>query len=328
MNEAIRVLAGDVGGTNARLAIVEVADGRGTLVARQTVPVAEHDGLEAPLAAFLNDQGDAAPTLGCLGVAGKIDGRRIEGVNAAWVVDADSLQAAGALRRLDLINDFHAAARGVDLLGPDGLLDLGGGEVVAGKNQAILGAGTGLGQALRLPEGGGWRVVGTEGGHRGFAPRDPLQDRLLAWLRAQHGRVSTERVLSGPGLAATYRFLVEGEGRPACAEVEALPEADRPAAITAQAGEDPTCATVLELFVDVYGAEAGNLALTALAEGGVYVAGGIAPRLFTDPDRRAAFRRAFEDKARFADWMRRIPVKVVTDPDLGLLGAAAVAADG
>ncbi|RMG06498.1 MAG: glucokinase [Planctomycetota bacterium] len=323
-----RVLAGDIGGTHVRLALVEVDEERARVVAEERFAVAAHTGAAEPLRRFLRALGEGAPRRACLGVAGTVSGRRVEGVNTDWVVDADALEEATGLERVELVNDFFAAARGVDLLGPQDVLAVGEGRAArADQPQAVLGAGTGLGEALRLPApGNGWRVVGTEGGHRGFAPRTPLQDRLLVWLRARHGRVSTERVLSGPGLAAIYRFLVAAEGRPPAPDVESAPPLRQPERISALAEEHPTCAEALSVFLDVYGAEAGDLALTVLAGGGVYVAGGIAPAVLGPPVRRARFRRAFEDKGRLRSFVAAIPVWVVTSPHLGLLGAAAVAA--
>lgn len=333
------VLAGDVGGTNARLALVEVAAGRAVLRARAQVAVAEQAGLEGPVSSFLGVHLGGAPApRACIGVAGTIIGRaaRVAGVNMPWTVDAEALERACGLPAVSLINDFHAAARGVELLGPQDVEPVGsleGRPPEPGHPVAILGAGTGLGQAFNLTLPGGRRlIVPTEGGHRDFAPCDPLQDRLLVWLRGRHGRVSTERVLSGPGLVATYRFLVEAEGRPPCPQVEAVAPAEQGPAITRQAlgdghdGGHPTCVAALEVFVDVYGAEAGNVALTVLATGGVYLAGGIAPTVLTRPDLAARFRRAFDAKGRLRDLLDAIPVWVITNPDLGLLGAAAEAA--
>lgn len=325
----MRVLAGDIGGTNARLALVDVDGGAARVVAKERVAVAEQEGIEAPIRAFLARHGGVRPAT-CLGVAGTIVGRHAEvaGVNMPWRVDAAAVEAACGLPRVELINDFHAAARGVELLAPGDLCALGGGAPRPGTPRAILGAGTGLGQAFMVPlADGGWRIVSSEGGHRDFGPRTPVQDRLLAALRAQHGRVSTERVLSGPGLVATYRFLVGSEKRPACPAVEAAPatEVGRTISTLGVEAQDPTCQAALDLFLDVYGAEAGNVALTVVATGGIFIAGGIAPDVLTRPGPGAAFRRSFEDKGRFADLLRSIPVWVVTSPDLGLLGAAAEA---
>lgn len=330
----MRVLAGDVGGTNARLALVDVEGGRAVVRARAQVAVAEQTGLEGPVSAFLAAHADGGPPpRACIGIAGTIVGRqaRVAGVNMPWTVDAEALERASGLPQVELINDFHAAARGVELLGEADLHTIPPTdparpvEPAHGQPQAILGAGTGLGQAFILPlPDGTRRIVPTEGGHRDFAPRDPLEDRLLAWLRTKHGRVSTERVLSGPGLVATYQFLCEAEGMPRCPEVDAATGAAQGPEITERglASTHATCVKALETFVDVYGAEAGNVALTVLATGGVYLAGGIAPRVLTRSDMTTRFRRAFDDKGRFRDFLDSIPVHVIINPDLALLGAA------
>lgn len=317
MSETQRVLAGDVGGTNLRLALVELRPERpAKVISAKTVPVAEHRSLAGPVAAFLDDLNER-PTRACLGVAGTITGRVLQGVNLPWTIDADALEQELGLERLLLINDFHAAARGVEALGREGWRQLAGNEPDPSAPVAVLGAGTGLGQAFLIPGPSGRIVVATEGGHRDFAPRNPLQDHLLAWLRARHGRVSTERVLSGPGLAAIYEFLVEDQGHPRAPEVEAAHE--HPPAIAAS--HHPTAAHALDLLVDVYGAEAGNVALTGLARGGVYLAGGIAPQILEGP-RLARFLCAFHDGGRFSDYLRSLPLRLIVDPRLGLVGAA------
>ncbi len=321
------VLAGDVGGTNVRLALVELSGTSARLGLRSDYRVAEHGSLEEVVASFLAGLGSAPPARACLGVAGTLESeRRGTGVNLPWALDADALEARCGLERVRFVNDFHAAARGVEWVGPEGLLPLGGGPARVGAPIAVLGAGTGLGQAFLVGEPGQRRVVPTEGGHRGFAPADPLQDRLLAWMRPRYGRVSTERVLSGPGLAETYRFLVEAEGRPPAASVEEVPEPEQPLAVS-QAGlaGEPTPRAALELFVDVFGAEAGDVALTVLARGGVYLAGGIAPNVLRAPALQARFRRAFEQKGRLEPVVAPIPVWVVLEDALALLGAAAEA---
>jgi len=319
------VFACDVGGTHARLALVELEGGRGSagrgarVVEREVVRVAEHAGLLEPLQRFLADHG-ASPTRGCVALAGTVrDPRRVQGLNLPWAVDAVELEARCGFERVLLINDFEAAARGVDALGPDDLLQLQG-RPDPGRRRAVLGAGTGLGQAFLLPAPGGTLVVPTEGGHRSFGPDTPLQDRLLAHLRGIHGRVSTERVLSGPGLENIYRFLLE-EGQPACPTVDDA--SDRPAAISAS--EHPTCRQAVSVFLEIYGAEAGNVALTVLAEGGVFLAGGIAPKLLAASDRQQLLRSWFVRKGRFREYLEGVPLAVVTQPCLGLLGAALAA---
>ncbi|MCA8924809.1 MAG: glucokinase [Planctomycetes bacterium] len=309
------VFACDVGGTHARLALVEL-EGKPRVVAREVVRVVDWPGLLEPLRAFLAAH-RAAPRLGCVALAGTVrDPRRVQGLNLPWAVDAEELEAQCGFERVLLINDFEAAARGIDALGPEDLLLLQG-QPNPERPRAVLGAGTGLGQAFLLPSPAGTRVVPTEGGHRGFAPTTPLQDRLLAHQRAIHGRVSTERVLSGPGLAAIYDFLLS-EGRPACPTIGDA--TDRPAAVAASG--HATCQEALGVFLEIYGAEAGNVALTVLADGGVFLAGGIAPKLLADPARQELLRGWFVRQGRFRDYLEGIPLAVVTEPNLGLLGAA------
>jgi len=322
------VLAADIGGTNARLALVRTtpAGVRPEVLARRDVAVADHAGLAEPLAAFLAEHGRPA-RVGCLAVAATVDDeRRVTGVNLPWTIDADELERRDDLDRVAIVNDFYAAARGVDQLGPGDVRPLGEGRAAPGEPRAILGAGTGLGQAFLVPAAGGTRIVPTEGGHRDFGPRDAVQDGLLRFLRGRHGRVSTERVLSGPGLAATYAHLV-AEGRPPAASLDpGDPGAPREVTVRAAAG-DPTCAEAVRVFVDVYGAEASNVALTVLARGGVFLAGGIAPALFEQAALRERFVAAFLDKGRFRVWLEEVPVWVIQTDDLGLLGAAAEAAE-
>lgn len=315
------VFACDVGGTNARLSLVELG-GQPRVVAREVVHVAAHPGLLEPLRAFLATH-DASPARGCVALAGTVqDPRRVQGLNLPWAVDAEELERECGFQRVRLINDFEAAARGIDALGPGDLLLLQGQPDPAAR-RAVLGAGTGLGQAFLLPGRDGPHVVSTEGGHRDFAPTSAEQDRLLAHLRGIHGRVSTERVLSGPGLAAIYGFLL-AEGHPACPSVD--PARDRPAAVASSA--HPTCQRAVDLFVEVYGSEAGNVALTVLATGGVFLAGGIAPKLFGDaPQRQARLRECFAAKGRFRALLEGLPLAIVTQPNLGLLGAALCATD-
>lgn len=321
------VLAGDIGGTHIRLALFRAEAQPLRPFARTTVYGADHDGLTEPVRAFLAAN-DVRADVACLGIAGTVDGRVVHGVNMPWPIDADALERGAGIPRVTLINDFHAAARGVEQLeaGQD-TLPLGGEAADPTRPIAVLGAGTGLGQAFLIPAPGGHRVVPTEGGHRAFAPRDDQQDALLKFLRARHGHVSTERVLSGPGLAAIHDFLV-AEGRPSHPDVAAADHPGRRISELALAPTpDPTCVEALGVFVRVYGAEAADVALTVLA-GQVFLAGGIAPQILAGATHQAAFRQAFEDKGRFSSWLARVPVQVITNGELGLLGAAGEALSG
>lgn len=322
------VLAGDIGGTHVRLALAREAGGGVELLHTSVVEGATQPDLATPVRALLDVHG-LRPDAACLGVAGTVEGQRVSGVNLPWPeIDARALERACGIGRVTLINDFHAAARGVEQLGEGDALTLNPGHAEPGEPVAVLGAGTGLGQAFLVGPLGRRLVLATEGGHRDFAPRDALQDRLLAFLRARHtGRVSTERVLSGPGLLAIYEFL-RAEGRPGDPEVDAAwgqSGAGKLLSTRGVANAHPTSAAAVGVFVDVYGAEAGNMVLTLLTRGGVWVAGGIAPDLFADPAQAAAFQRAYLNKGRFQPLLAEVPVRLVTHPALGLLGAAAEA---
>jgi glucokinase len=256
--------------------------------------------------------------------------------NLPWVVDGRALSQRLAIPRVLLVNDFHAAALGVTAVGPDHLEPLGGGPPVARGPIAVLGAGTGLGQAFLVwsQSDGRYQVLPSEGGHVDLAARTPLEMGLVEFLTGKYGRVSCERVLSGNGLVDVFSFLSQ---EPACRglirpETTALlaspaPGNDPPAVISqrAMSGADPVCEMALEIFSSVLGAVAGNLALMVLATGGVFVAGGIAPRVLSFL-RRGAFREAFDRKGRLHTLVERIPAYVVTHPQPGLLGAAAIAA--
>lgn len=299
----MRILCGDIGGTNTRLALWEA----GRLTAERTYASADWGGLEGPVGDWLAASG-VRPDRACFAVAGPVIGQRSRTTNIPWVVDGPAL--SGTLGcPVRVINDFHAAARGVGLLGPgDGVL-LSGGPAVPGAPRAVLGAGTGLGEAYIV----GDHVVPGEGGHAEFGPGDARDLRLTAWLFGRNGRASWEDVLSGPGLVNLARFLhaERGEAPP--------PWIDAPDAPARVAAEDPEA---VAWFCELYGAEAGNMALRVLALGGVYLCGGIAPRLLPQL-RGEGFRRRFLAKGKLGAAIRDVPVTVVTHPGLGLLGAAA-----
>jgi len=322
------ILAGDAGGTKTLLALFEPGDGAPVLMREATVPSREFDSLEAIVERFLaaGPRGDI--TAACVGIAGAVvDGRSVT-PNLPWVVDEGRLAATiPAAPRVRLLNDLEATAHGIWALGEDELVSLQWGALRRG-NLAVIAAGTGLGEAIVVIDGGRRTVIATEGGHADFGPRGELEEDLLRHLRKEFGRVSCERVLSGPGLMNVYRFLRDtGVARESPHTAELIAAGD-PAAVVSELGMDGAdrlCAMALGVFVSVYGAEAGNLALKALALGGVIVAGGIAPRML--PALRAgSFVAAFRDKGRLSSLMETIPVLVVLNPKTALLGAARVAA--
>lgn len=319
------ILAGDVGGTKTALALFR-AGAELRLVAEATYPSAAAQGLEPLVRRFLADHGAPAISVACFGVPGPVVDNRATPTNLGWTLDAPALAAAIPAGRVLLVNDLEATARGILELGPGDVVSLQPGRPRAG-NQAVIAAGTGLGEALVVRDGARHLVVATEGGHADFAPRGPRQVALLAFLEAELGHVSVERVLSGPGLVNLYRFAraTRGAGEPAWL-TDRLASGDPAAVISeaALAGADAACAEALELFVAIYGAEAANLALKGLALGGVYVAGGIAPRIRARLE-DGAFVRAFRDKGRFAGVMEGIPVRLVLEPRAALHGAARIA---
>jgi glucokinase len=319
------ILAGDVGGTKVQLALYDEGGEVRKPVRADRLASRDHGTFEDAVRAFLGP----APrvTRAVLGIAGPVVGNRCEATNLPWVVDGGSLAGALGGARVRLLNDLEATAWGIGSLAPADLETLQAGEPEAG-NRAVIAAGTGLGEALLAFRDGRWHPSPSEGGHADFASRDPLEDELLLWMRARHGRVSYERVLSGRGLAAIHRFLREtARGDEPAAVARAFDAAEEPAAVVTEAALDGSCeraAIALGVFVGVYGAEAGNLALKALAVGGMYVAGGIALRILPAL-RDGRFVRAFSAKGRLSPLLARIPVHVVLDPQAPLWGAAVLA---
>lgn len=303
-----RVIAGDIGGTKTLLRCVEAT---GEVSAEQrfdSVAFASFDDLFSAFLPLVPGVVDAA----CFAVAGPVFGGRAEVTNIGWIMDAAHLEGRFAIRRVSIINDFYAVALGMPLLAHEDLISLNRGVRDRTAPMAVLGAGTGLGQALVTHGAGGWVVIPGEGGHADFAPQDEEQARLFVALsRKYHGHVSWERLLSGTGLQNIYEFLT---GRIA-----------EPAAISslAEAGDEAAVRT-MRVFADIYGAEAGNMALRVLARGGVFLAGGIAAKnvpFFTD----GRFLEAFLRKGRFRELVESVPVDLVVDETVGLMGAVEMA---
>ncbi|HTR03374.1 MAG TPA: glucokinase [Thermoanaerobaculia bacterium] len=325
----MRVLAGDVGGTKTALAIVEIGGRRCRVLRHERYHSADHRGLEEIVVDFLSAERGALPAAAGFGVAGPVRAGRARITNLSWRLDERRLSRRTGIRRVVLVNDFGANARGLRYLGPRQTATLARGRPDAHGPIALLGAGTGLGQAVLLRVDDRDVVVASEGGHVDFGPRTPVEDRLDAFLRRRFGRTTRERILSGSGLGLVYDFLLrDGAARsgPAAA-LEIRTAEDRAAAISrlGLAGRDPLARKALALFVTIYGSEAGNLALQYRATGGVFVAGGIAPKILKAM-KAQAFLRSFRDKPPMKPLLADIPVRVVLDDNLGLYGAAAAAA--
>ena len=302
----MRWLAGDIGGTKTLLRCVD----DGAVVETVRYESGAYGSFDELLRDFLGRIGGSVDAA-CLAVAGPVVHGRAQVTNLGWVMEEEALARAFSIPRVALINDFTAVALGVPLVGEEERVSLQQGERDRQAPVAILGAGTGLGEAFLTWHAGVHHVIPTEGGHQDFAPQDEEQTRLFLYLHARYGHVSWERLVSGMGLVNIFTFL--GGEEIEAAEIAAL----------ANAG-DPRARRTAEIFVDLYGAEAGNMALRVLARGGVFLAGGIAAKnisWFTD----GRFIEAFVRKGRFRRFNETIPVDVIVNQEVGLLGAADLA---
>jgi glucokinase len=326
----MRILAGDIGATNARLAVVEWANDGPRFLEEAHYESTRYEALEPILRDFTGSLG-SPPEVGCLGVPGPVvDGGAVLTI-LGWEARERSLAEAAGIPGLRILNDFEAVARSVPLLDEGDLAVLQEGTAPgAGGSRppvAVVGAGTGLGHAYLTWNGEVLQVYPSEGGHTDFAPRTPLEWQLRDYLAARYGRVSCERVVSGPGLMNVYRFLADTGWAPESPGVRDEMALEDPAAVIASRGlegSDPLCEKALEIFVSCYGSQAGDVALVLRSEGGVYLAGGISPRIL-EWLRNGSFLEAFLGKGRLRPFLERVPVKVILNPRAGLLGAAAFA---
>jgi len=313
------ILAGDIGGTNARLAYFQPQNGHLNLVSERVYPSREHSEFGEIVTQFLKDSG-SRPEVACFGIAGPVRDGRVETSNLPWVIEQSRLAKQISLPSTWLINDLEASAWGI------GALNHVSGHVSG--NQAVIAAGTGLGQAGLYWDGSHHQVFACEGGHCDFAPQGELQIELLRYLAARFEHVSYERILSGPGLVNVYEFLRDRGKEKETPEFAAeLKNGDAAAAISRAAidGTSTLAVQALDLFIDVYGAEASNLALKTMATGGLFLSGGISPKILSKLQ-GPKFMQAFVHKGRLRPLVESIPVQVVTNEKAGLLGAARCAA--
>jgi len=317
----LSLLAGDVGATKTNLALFTAERGPLRFLAEATFQNHSHHGLEEVVERFLADRG-LAPEAACFGVAAPVEDGPIQMPNLGWVIDGPSLAKSLGVNRVVVLNDLEATAHGVGTLAPDRFAVLNPGVPRRNATAALIAAGTGLGEAILYWDGARHRVHASEGGHADYAPRDAEQIALLARLRERFGHVSWERVVSGPGLGNVYDVLDLEETPELARAIASAADANAAIAEAALQGASARCVRALDIFVTSFGAEAGNLALHALAAGGVYVGGGIAPKLLRKLQ-DGGFMRAFCDKGRLAPLLQSIPVQVILDPTTALRGAAA-----
>ncbi len=321
------ILAGDVGGTKTDLGLFQQSAGALTLVREHRYATAQFNSLEAVCVEFVGT--GTAVNAACLGVPGPIIDGRAHATNIPWELSSDSLSRTLKGVPVRLLNDLTAIAYGVVHLKPAEFAVLHRAEnPPAHGNIAVLAAGTGLGESALVWEGDKYYAVASEGGHSDFAPRSAEQIELLKFLTGEFGHVSYERVLSGPGLWNIYRFLRRESGAEEPAWLSAqIAVGDPSAAVSgaALAGRDPVCVHALTMFCDIYGSEAANLALKVLALGGVYLGGGIGPKILPMLT-GGAFVKGFLAKGRLNEILRRMEVRVSLNPAAGLLGAAHYAA--
>ena len=362
----MKVLAGDIGGTKTLLQIADVTEDHYQILYEQRFESQRYDDFLSMAQTFLASAPHTAVTAiedACVAVAGPVEsaktGQHAKVTNLPWDIEARSLAAVLRLPRLLLINDFQAIGYAIDALGSDDFVVLQSGQCQPRAPRIIIGAGTGLGVAQMIWQAGRYHVISSEGGHADFAPADEVQMALLRYMQRsfspcreaqvspearcrERPHVSYDRILSGPGLAHIYRFLLEAASSVApmqspllqpevafglpppapCMDAQVPPDA---ATISAMASTDPVARQAVEMFVAIYGAQAGNLALFNLAHGGVYIAGGIAPKIL--PYLQAGdFMRSFSSKGRMEALMAAMPVSVITHAKVGVMGAARAAA--
>ncbi len=320
------ILAGDVGGTNTRLGLFEITRGRFRLLSEKTYLSKNYKGLENILVNFLKGQREIVAA--CFGVAGPVTEEVIVATNLPWWIDIQSLQKLLSLKKVEVINDLVANAYGISVLKKGDFEILNAGRIRKGT-QALISAGTGLGEAILFWDGKQYVPSPSEGGHAEFGPRNHLETELFNYLSDRFDHVSYERVLSGEGLFHIYQFLRDSKrfgSEPSWLSEEMKGE-DPPEVISEMARhrKSKLCWKALDLFTSIYGAAAGNLALQVMAVGGVYVGGGIAPKIIWKL-KDGTFMKAFKDKGRLSRIVAQIPVKVIMNERTALLGAASRAA--
>ena len=319
---SVAVLSGDIGGTKTRLAMCAVSGAHVQILREQTYPSRNYAAFEELLGDFL--RGTEIPQRAAFGIAGPVQGRVAQTTNLPWRIDTDELQTRFGFAWCILLNDLEATAYGLTALSGDDLLILHPGSPQAAGNAAVIAAGTGLGEAGLYWDGWQYRPFATEGGHTSFSPGNEMEIALLQHLQQRYGHVSWERIVSGPGLADLLGFLCLYRSRsvPEWLQQE-MRRGDAAAAIAnaALTGRDALCREALHWFVRLYGAEAGNLALKMMSRGGLFVGGGIVPKILSFLQ-QGAFLEAFLSKGRMRPLLETMPVRVILNDRAALYGPA------
>ncbi len=320
-----QLLAGDIGGTKTLLHLSQLTATGLVTLHEASYPSANFKHLSPIVRQFLREAENSDPiAAACFAIAGPVQNDQSLVTNLSWQLDARQMEPDLGIAQIRLINDFAAVGYGILALQPEDVVVLQDRPKVSQAPMAVLGAGTGLGEALLIWQGDDYAVQATEGGHADFAPRTDLEVGLMTFLRSRHGRVSVERVVSGQGIYNIYEYLRSASFAVASDAVEAQFEQKDPAAVIAThalANSDILCAKALELFVAAYGAEAGNLALKSLPYGGLYLAGGVGAKILPKLQ-DGTFLENFSDKGRMRSLLENISISLIINPKVGLLGAA------
>jgi glucokinase len=320
------LLAGDIGATKTSLGVYSMEKGPREPIVEETFPSGQYPTLEVLAGEFLA-QANLDVERAVFGVAGPVVGDQATITNLPWAIEGSQLKKKLNLTSVLLLNDLKAVAQGVPLLDPDELYTLNKGDPIRGGTKAVIAPGTGLGEAFLTWDGSRYRAYASEGGHADFAPTNPLENNLLHYLQEKWDHVSYERICSGMGLPNIYAYLRDsGYAEEPVWLAEQLAVAKDPTPVIVKAALDTEtscelCKTTLKLFISVLGSEAGNMALKVLATDGVYLGGGIPPRILPAL-KQEAFMQAFLNKGRLADLLKNIPVYVILNPKIALLGAA------
>jgi glucokinase len=312
------ILAGDIGGTKTNLGLFDIQQGRLNRVAEKRYPSREHSGLEEIVADFVVVTGVKATAAG-FGIAGPVVDNRVHTGNLPWIVDGATMAKQLGLERVRLMNDLEAAAFGISVMGPADLETLHDGVPAPQAPRVVIAAGTGLGEAILFWDGTKHIPTATEGGHADFAPQTEQQVDLWKFIKARSEFVSNELILSGRGFKTLHEFLNPSVQHPGFddSSIDPAPEITR----MALSKECPVCVAVLDLWVEIYGSEAGNLVVRCVARGGVYVAGGIAVKILPLL-KNGRFAAALQQKEKMTDFLAQVPIHVVLDEECPLKGAA------